>query len=293
MTSAAALRSVGDPTRAMNVTLAIAVTNILLDPLLIFGLDLGITGAALASTVARLVSSLVGLYGVVRIHGLMGRPRWRPFLSDMTAIGAIAAPAILTNVATPVSNAYVTAAIAPHGDAAVAGWAVIGRITPVAFGAIYALSGSIGPILGQNWGAGRFDRMRSTFSQSLLVTALFTALAWLAMALFAEPLVDLFKAKDEAAELIRYFCRWLAPLFVFLGFLFVANAAFNTLGRPHYSTVLNWGRATLGTIPFVEAGSAIAGAHGVIAGNMLGGIVFGVVAIWLCYRMMDELASSP
>ncbi|MEQ1713593.1 MAG: MATE family efflux transporter, partial [Hyphomicrobium sp.] len=63
MTSAAVLRSVGDARRAMNVTLIIAIVNVILDPILIFGLDLGIRGAAIASTVARLAALVVGLYG--------------------------------------------------------------------------------------------------------------------------------------------------------------------------------------------------------------------------------------
>ena len=68
---------------------------------------------------------------------------------------------MLANIATPFGNAIVTAAIARYGDSAVAGYAVIGRIVPLAFGAIFALAGSIGPILGQNFGAGRFDRVRA------------------------------------------------------------------------------------------------------------------------------------
>ena len=86
-----------------------------------------------------------------------------------------------------------------------------------------------------------------------------------------------------------FFCRALAPLFVFLGALFVSNATFNTLGRPHYSSFLNWGRATLGTMPFVTAGAYLAGAPGVLAGSMLGGLVFGTLAVWLAYRWIDKL----
>ena len=69
--------------------------------------------------------------------------------------------------------------------------------------------------------------------------------------------------------LIVFFCRWLAPLFAFFGTLFVCNAACNTLGRPHYATALNWGRATLGTVPFVTLG-AYWGAEGVLAGTWPG-----------------------
>jgi len=292
ITSSAVLRSVGDARRAMHVTLAGAAVNVILDPIFIFGFGLGIDGAAIASFLARLVVMVVGLWGVIRVHTLMGRPRLRPFLADAPALAAIAAPAVLTNMATPVANAYVTAAIAPFGDSAVAGWAIIGRIMPVAFGAIYALSGSIGPIVGQNWGAGNGERMRHALTLSLAVTAAFTAAAWIALVVLASPLVQLFQATGEAAQLIVLFCRWLAPLFGFLGALFLANAVFNTLRRPHYSTILNWGRATIGTIPFVEAGSALAGAKGVLAGSMLGAIVFGALAVCLCYRLINSLAAE-
>ncbi len=289
MTSAAVLRSVGDARRAMNVTLVIAIVNTLLDPLLIFGFGLGIEGAALASSTARLVAMLIGLYGVAKVHRLMGRPRLRPFMGDVRAMIAIAVPAVLTNIATPAANAYVTASIAPSGDAAVAAWAIIGRVMPVAFGAIYALSGTVGPIIGQNFGARRYDRVREALTQSLLVTAAFTAVAWLLLAILAEPLTGAFRAKGDAAELVVLFCRWLAPLFVFMGFLFIANAVFNTLGFPVYSTVLNWGRATIGTVPFVDYGSVVAGAKGVLVGNMVGGVVFGLVSVLLCYRHIDLL----
>ncbi len=292
MTSAAVLRSVGDARRAMNVTLIIAVVNVILDPILIFGLDLGIRGAAIASTVARVAALAVGLYGVMKVHDLMGRPRLRPFLGDVRAMLAIAAPAILTNIATPAANAYVTAAIAPSGDAAVAAWAIIGRIMPVAFGAIYALSGTIGPIIGQNHGARRYDRVREAIRQSLAVTAVFTLLAWALLAIFAEPLASTFRATGEAAELVILFCRTLAPLFVFMGALFIANAVFNTLGYAHYSTVLNWLRATVGTVPFVDAGATMAGAKGVLAGNMIGGVLFGIVAAGLSFWLVDRIAAQ-
>ena len=292
MTSSAVLRSVGDARRAMYVTLAGAVVNTLLDPVLIFWAGLGLEGAAIASAVSRLAILGIGLHGVGRVHALLARPSVAQALADARPLAAVAVPAVLTNIATPVSNAYVTMAMSAHGDSAVAGWAIVGRVTPVAFGAIYALSGTIGPIIGQNYGAGRNDRMREAFTLSLFVTAGFTLFAWVVLALLAEPLTHAFRASGEAAELIVLFCRWLAPLFVFLGMMFVANAVFNTLGRPHYSTMLNWGRATLGTVPFVAYGGSIAGAYGVLAGNMVGGILFGIVSVVLCYRMLSWLSGQ-
>jgi putative MATE family efflux protein len=289
MTSASVLRSVGDAHRAMSVTLIGAVVNTVLDVILILWLGYGIEGAAVSSAIARLVMMGVGLYGVVWVHDLAGRLRLPTLLADAPALLAIAMPAVLTNIATPIANAYVTRAIAPFGDGAVAGWAILGRLTSVAFGVIFALSGTVGPIIGQNYGAREFGRMRATLTQSLLVTAAFTLFAWLVLAVFAEPIAAAFRATGTAGDLVVFYCRYLAPLFVFLGALFVANAAFNTLGRPHLSTALNWGRATLGTIPFAAFGGYLAAAPGVLTGSMLGGVVFGVLAVWLAYRWIDAL----
>ena len=138
MTSAAVLRSVGDARRAMNITVSIAVVNTLLDPVLIYWMGLGIDGAAIASTLARLVAMGIGFYGVTRVHNLMGRSSLKRFKTDVPRLAAIAVPAVLTNIASPVANGYVTAAVSAFGDSAVAGWTVIGRIVPLAFGAIYA-----------------------------------------------------------------------------------------------------------------------------------------------------------
>lgn len=293
MTSSAVLRSLGDARRAMYVTLWGAVVNTLLDPVLIFTAGLGIEGAAIASAVSRLAILGIGLYGVGTVHRMLARPSWSHAMRDLGPLSAVAVPAMMTSVATPVANAYVTMAMAAHGDSAVAGWAIIGRITPVAFGAIYALSGTVGPIVGQNYGAGRYDRMRKAFTLSLAVTAAFNLVAWIVLAVLAYPLAATFLAKGQAAELIVLFSRWLSPLFVFLGMMFVANAVFNTLGRPHYSTMLNWGRATVGTVPFVAYGGSHWGAHGVLVGNMVGGILFGIVSVLLCYRTMSWLTEAP
>ncbi|MEO1280558.1 MAG: MATE family efflux transporter [Pseudomonadota bacterium] len=289
MTSSAILRSVGDARRAMNVTLLGAVTNIILDPIFIFVLELGIQGAAAASAISRITVLSVGLYGVIYVHGLMGRPRPKTIIKDIWAFASIAVPAMATNVATPFANAYVTASISTYGDSAVSGWTVIGRIMPVAFGTIYALSGSVGPIIGQNFGAMDKARMRETLTKSYFVSLGFAALAWIGLMSFSETIVREFATSPEAADLIRLFCFWLAPLFGFLGVLFVSNAVFNTLQRPYISTALNWGRATVGTIPFVLLGGLWAQAEGVLAASQAGGLVFGALAALLAYGLIGKL----
>jgi Na+-driven multidrug efflux pump len=290
MTSSAVLRSLGDAKRAMFVTLTGAAVNTVLDAILVLKMGLGVEGAAISTALARCAIVAMGLYGVIGVHRLWGAIKPKALDDDARAYFLVAFPAVLTNIATPVGNAYVTTAVAPFGDDAVAGWAVIGRIIPVAFGAIYALSGSVGPIIGQNLGARQPARMSMILTQSLLVMGAFTLVAWLALVILAEPLAAAFNASGETRALIVYFCRWLSPMFVFLGGVFIANAAFNVLGKPHLSTVVNWARATLGTIPFVAIGASMDGARGALTGQMLGGVFFGLLAVVLAYRLINRIA---
>lgn len=289
MACSALLRSVGDARRSMTVTLIAAFVTAALDPLLIFGFGLGLDGAAITAVLSRAVMAALGLHGVWARHRLLGRFERAAFAGDVRALGAIAGPAVLTNLATPVGAAFVTHSIAQFGPSAVAGAATIDRISPVAFGMVYALSGAVGPILAQNLGAGQFRRVREGLRASLLVMVASVALAWLVLALGQGLLIRAFSAEGLAAELIALFCSWLAPGFFFAGGLFVANASFNNLGHPLLSTGFNWGRATLGTIPFAWWGSHH-GAAGVLIGQAVGSSIFGLLAVAVAFRLASRLA---
>ncbi|MFK7837645.1 MAG: MATE family efflux transporter, partial [Sulfitobacter sp.] len=230
MMGGAVLRAHGDARRAMLSTIAGGVVNAVLDPILIFGLNLELTGAAIASVCARLVICGMALWPLMRIYGGIVRPKVMGMLRDLSPILAIAFPAILAQIATPVGQAFVTRAMAGYGEEAVAGMAVVGRLTPVAFGVIFALSGAVGPIIGQNFGAGNIARVRGGFTAAIWFT--FVVILLVSALLFGlrGPIADLFEAEGITRELIYLFCGPLSLAFFFPGVLFVANAAFNNLG---------------------------------------------------------------
>lgn len=292
MVGGAILRAHGAAKQAMMTTIFGGVLNAILDPILIFGFDLELTGAAIASVVARVTMGVTALYYIFRHHGGLRRPTLTEMRLDSAAIYAIAMPAILTQLATPIGQAYVTRSMAEFGEDAVAGMAIVGRLTPVAFGALFALSGAVGPIIGQNAGAGLPDRVREAFwgglKFALIVSVLMSAL------LFGlrGPIVALFQIDGLTAEIVILFCGPLALAFYFNGVIFVSNAAFNNLGKPFYSTWINWGRHTVGMIPFVILGGAWFGAEGVLIGQAFGGFVFAIVAMIMVRRVIADEGSS-
>ncbi len=104
-------------------------------------------------------------------------------------------------------------------------------------------------------------------------------------------MVRVFGISGEGAALIRFFCVYVAPTWLAIGATFVANAAFNNLGFPTWSSVFNWGRATVGTVPFVWFGATQFGPEGVLAGQAAGAVVFGFAAIIVALRIVDRLAT--
>lgn len=287
MVGGAILRAHGDARRSMMATIWGAGVNAVLDPILIFGLDLELTGAALASVAARFAICAASLYPIFRFHGGLCRPTAQHMREALLPLLAIAGPAILTQIATPVGQAYVTRAMAAYGEAAVAGMAIIARMSPVAFASIFALSGAIGPVIGQNFGAGQHDRVRRAWLDGMLFTAIVVIGVTIILFFLRTPIVTLFEADGIAKELIYLFCGPLALFFFFNGAIFVSNAAFNNLGKPLWSTWINWGRNTLGTVPFVILGGMYWGAPGVLIGQVLGGVAFAGIAAILSLRIMQ------
>lgn len=223
---------------------------------------------------------------------MLAMPQAHRIVPDTKRVATVAFPAILTNLATPVGGVYVTQAMAHFGLAAVAGQASIERTVPVLFALVFALTGSVGPIMGQNLGAGQCDRVRETLRAALKLVILSVGATWLLLFCAQNGVVAMYDAQGDAAALIHMFCTWTIGSYLFVGMLFVANAAFNNLGFPLYSTAFNWGRATLGTIPFVMMGARF-GPLGVQAGQALGAIVFGSFAVLTAFRVTQTLEVSP
>lgn len=291
MATSSVLRAVGDARRSMYVLLSGAVVTAILDPILILVLRLDVAGAATSTVIARVTYAGIGFWGLIAIHDMLGRISARRLLRNLWPLLAIALPAIAANLAAPVSTTYALKIFASYGEQVVAAMTVVDRVTSVAFGATFALSGAVGPVIGQNFGAGRLDRVRATLMTCYGVAIAYGLVVWALLALAAPMIVAAFAASGEMAQLILFYMRFGVAAWLFLGCLFAANAAFNNLGYPLLAMIFNWGRATLGTIPFVTIGAHYGGPQGGIIGMGVGAAVFGVVAIMVSFGIANRLAA--
>lgn len=285
MTAIAVLRSRGVAKWSMYPSLFGALVNFIMDPILIFGFGLGLEGAAAATVMARVSTLALAIYASAYMRQGFTRIGWVQFRRDAPAIGRYAMPAVVSSIAAPVGQAIIMRYIAKFGPEAVAGLAVIGRLAPVVFSVVNALCGSIGPIIGQNFGAGKTDRARSAYFDALKFLGAYVVLVVLVLFLFRVPIANAFGAQGLTREILFFYCGPLATISFFNGTIFISNAAFNNLGYPGYSPILNWARNTLGILPFVAVGEYVMGVWGVAYGFLLGAVVFSLISIWLTLRL--------
>lgn len=273
------LRAKGDARRSMNVTLSGALVTAVLDPILIFGLDMGLFGAATTIVVARGAMMVVGWRGASGFHDMIRRPTHTEVIADLRPFMVVAGPAILTNLASPAATSFALSIFSRFGDGAVGALVMSDRVFALCYAAIFALSGSVGAILAQNLGARRIDRLRETMRVCLTLSSVYCVAMWVALHFAAPYLARLFDAPEESHDLFVTFLFWGSASWLMMGWLFVANASFNNLGFPLLSTAFNWGRASLGVIPFVSLGATWDGARGAAIGMAGGSALFGLAAL--------------
>jgi Na+-driven multidrug efflux pump len=292
MGCSAILRACGDPKRALYVSVAGALTTAIADPVFILGLGQGVNGVGAATIISRIAFVGVGLWGAVHVHHMVAAPRF-PRLTDVAPIARIAVPAMAANLALPFADWYITQTIWQFGVAAPAAAGVYDRIMPFAFSFILALAGAIGPIIGQNLGAGAIDRVRLVFSRSLVLTAGYGLSAWLIIAASAPYLARAFGLVGDAGTFFDFLCRYATVAWVFVGCMLVSNAVFNTIGYAQTAMLFNWGRATIGTIPFVWLGARFGGAEDVMIGIAAAAVLFAVASVLTADRLTRRLGQRP
>jgi Na+-driven multidrug efflux pump len=286
------LRAAGHGRQSMWVLLAGTAAVAALDPLVIFVLDGGMEGVAWAGGMGRLVTVALGAWLVFGKHRLVTWPAGAALRAHLAAIGRIALPAALTTLATPAAVIFTLSTYAGFGSSVMAGATVVDRVLQLAYALFFVLPGAIGPILGQNLGAGQWDRVQETARVTARWSLTYGFGVAVLLALLAPWMPDLFQVTGPGRDLIVFFCRYGSFAWALNSLYFVAVAVFNNLGYATYSTAIGWLRATVGTLPFVWLGAHYGGPEGVLAGQTVGFALFSLIAMLLCRRVLRAPPAS-
>lgn len=294
-----AMRAVGDPRIPAVILTTSALINIVLDPLLIFGWlgfpRLELRGAALATVFANgatVIATVLILYSRERL--IRPRDLWPTELIDSwRRVLHVGVPAIASNLLSPATVAVITSFVAVFGPAAVAGFGVASRFEALILIIIFAVTSSVGPFTGQNYGAGRLDRVRRIASQSALFCIAYAAAAAAVFWSVAPSLVAIFDSNPEVISTAVSYLVIVPFSLGGFGVMLVAVAAFNALGRPLPATMLTFIKLFLAYIPLAWLLSRTAGIDGIFWANALAHLLFGVVGFAWFRRVLDGLDALP
>jgi putative MATE family efflux protein len=214
-----------------------ALLNVLLDPILIFGLfgfpALGLQGAALATLLTRALMLVIALYILhARVHMLVSPfLPWQKLKASWLAIIEVGIPAMFANVIIPFASAIVVAMVAAYGTDAVAALGIAMRIEPLALIVFYALSGVIGPFFGQNHGAGKVERLHEALRVLTLFCLLFGLIMAIVLGVLGAEVARLFGDHPEVVAITAVYFMIVPISYGAYGLVMSVNAAFNGLGR--------------------------------------------------------------
>ncbi|MGQ0527743.1 MAG: MATE family efflux transporter [Alphaproteobacteria bacterium] len=279
-----AMRAAGDSFWPSMTMLGMALINLALAPVLIFGLlgfpALGVMGAALATFIAQLITVFTGLYILISKKDLVALDGLHldKFKDSCRRLLVIAVPAGITNTIGPVTNAIILAFLATYGSEAVAAFGVATRIEAFALLFVIALALGMAPIVGQNWGAGIHARAHEAIRISIMLNLVWSFAVAGFLGLCAHFIAREFSSNPDVIRYTTLFFSIVPFSYAFSNLVFGWSSAFNAMGRPARSFVMILCKSFVFTLPAVYIGHRFFGIAGIFTAiavsNVAAGLLF-------------------
>ena len=280
MVGSGLMRSIGDPAFPGYVMTTGSVLQVAVGPVLIFGWlglpAMGIEGAAWAFVIARTGSFAMTLWWFA-LRERMLRMDLAGLGETSRAILHVGVPAGASNLIQPLSAAVTTRILAGFDTSVVAGFGVASRIDAVVTMVVIGISASAAPLVGQNWGAGRYDRVDEALRLGYRYCLIWGVIAAAIMWLFGETFASLISRDPQVVEVATMFL-YLVPISIgFMGMVNVANASFNALSKPLPPLVLSLARLLGVYVPAAIVAANLFGYVGVFVVTSLVTVIFGLI----------------
>lgn len=289
------MRAIGDGLAPSILMVGAALINVVLTPILMNGWSifpaLNIEGIALATLIARVIllfATLIVLYRRSNML-LLCIPNAQAFITSAKNILKIALPAGASNVMSPVSIAIVTALLADYGSETVAAFGVATRVEALACIVLLALSASLAPVAGQNWGAGKHGRVLTALRIAVYISVVVCALLVLVFQLAAEHILYLFDVDNTVAEIGATYLKIISYSLFGYGIVICFAATFNGIGFAVKGLFFNVFRlfalyVPLAWLAFYIYDEPSTVFYGLASANVLSGVGVGLYGYWWLSR---------
>ena len=266
-----AIRASGDTINPSIIMTISAVINIVIDPILIFGLGpfprMEIKGAALATVFARAVSMVASLWILHYRKNMLTfkTPKVSHVLDSWKRILHVGLPAAGTYAIGPIATAIITKMMATFGSTAVAAFGIATRIESFSLIALFGLSTSVIPFVGQNFGAGKNQRVQQGLRHAFVFSMAWGIFSAVILAIFAKNLTSLFSDNKTVISIASMYLIIVPISFGAQGIVLISSSAFNALGKPMPSAVLTMTRMMVLYVPLALIGKYFFRTNGIFA----------------------------
>ncbi|MGE0074218.1 MAG: MATE family efflux transporter [Sphaerochaetaceae bacterium] len=291
------LRAAGQPKRAMITMFVGAGINIILDALFIFGFNMGMVGAALATIIAQCVSMIWILSYFLnkkKSRHVITLGSMRLKRAIVASIVALGLPGFLMQLANSVLNVTLNKNLLLYGgDLAVSAMGIVNSVQTMLLMPIIGLNQGVQPIVGFNYGAKKFGRVKTTEALAITVATILVTIGFLVVQLFSMELVSIFTSDAELVEFGSYALRSWFLILPVIGFQVIAANFFQATGRPRSALFLILLRQVILLIPAIVIFPRIWGMPGLVhAAPFADAISSTVTGIWF-YFGIKRLGKTP
>jgi putative MATE family efflux protein len=287
------IRSEGNPVYATLMMVVATFINLVLDPLFIFVLQMGTAGAALATIISEAVIVLMGLIYIMRKQGILHLRRknlgfnW-PNISQAAYLGL--SPALM-DIAASIQVTIINSRLVFHGgDIAIAAMGIIFSITSLIALFTFGMAAGMQPIIGYNYGAGNFRRVKQTFRYACASTLAIILLLVIGIIMFSRQISMLFCQTD--AELIRissHGLRIFICMYPLVGIQILGTRFFQSIGKGAHAVLIGLSRQLLLFIPILYLFSNLWGLEGIWYSSPITEVLATVITVFFVSRELRAL----
>ncbi|WP_293145615.1 MATE family efflux transporter [Moritella sp.] len=297
MVGNAAIRATGDTKTPSRVMIIAGFMNGLLDPLLIFGIgpfpELGVKGAAIASGLSWLITFAVALY-LLRYREqllLLTKPNLANMIKNWRKIAAIGLPASLTNMLSPVNNAFVMWQLAAFSTTAVAAYGAGSRLEAMLLVGMIAVSSMLAPFIAQNSSANNPQRCLTAIKLAIRYSLISQLAIYLVIAITAPYIATLFSDDAVVIGHLSLYLYIIPASFAMQGIMMAVASSLNGFNRPMSALSLSVLRSLL-IISLSSIGGYYYGEKGIFFGIASANVLVGLLALYYAQQLQNELRNE-
>ncbi|AYE34408.1 MATE family efflux transporter [Clostridium septicum] len=248
------IRSDGNPRIAMFSMLIGAITNIVLDPIFIFVLNLGVKGAAIATVISQLVSCIwvISYFTKGKSYIKLRKENLKLEKRIVMAIVTIGMSPFAMQIAQSLVQVIANNSLKMYGgDLAIGAMAIIASITMIFSMPIIGLNQGAQPIIGYNYGAKKYHRVKETVTYGTIIATIIMIIGFILVQLFPHILIRMFNKDPNLVDIATNGLRIFLCMIPFIGFQIVSSSYFQAVGKAKISMFLSLLRQVILLIPFM------------------------------------------